>query len=112
MSELLITVRREPQDYRNATYRLDDLKEPHWSDHCNNTEGRFRGRFNDDYICGYVQCDGALEGGVAHTGNHGPCPHRIKVCVIKKYTDKAAYKALLEIVGEKPQKPPRKKKKL
>jgi hypothetical protein len=36
------------------------------------------------YLCGYVWCDAAVEGEVAHSCRHGEDPQRIKVCVVKK----------------------------
>lgn len=95
---LTINVRRKPQDYRIAKYHLTDFQDPHWSDRC----GGGGWQMNDYYICGYVLCDGALEGSVAHTCGHGDAPHRIKVCVTKTGNDKSVYQSLLEKVGPKP----------
>ena len=98
--ELTVTVKRNPQDhdYQTATYKLEDFSRPKWD----RKSGGIMRPFNDYYICGYVYCNEAMSGEVAHSCLHGTFPHEIKVCVIKKYTDKESYKILLEIVGEKP----------
>lgn len=39
-------------------------------------------RANRFYVHGYVWCDGAVEGEVAHSCRHGRPPHSIKVCIV------------------------------
>ena len=58
--------------------------------------------FNQPFIYGFVQCDEAIEGEVAHSGTHGPCPHSIKVCALKSDNDKAIYSILLKKAGPRP----------
>ena len=105
MSEdVFVIVRRQPGQWQTATYRLSSFCDPHWG----MTSGGVQARMNQPYIFGYVSCQDAVEGEVAHSGeygieNHGPCPHRIKVCALKK-DNKDVYKTLLEIVGPKPSK--------
>ena len=63
-----------------AKYVLSDFTGAHWSQEAGGRGGTQPGPF----IFGYVQCDRAVEGEVGHSGSHGPCPHRIKVCVVAK----------------------------
>ena len=106
MSEVAyVFVRRQPSDYQIAKYKLDDFEEPHWS---RVSGGVKTSMFNMPFIYGYVSCLGSVDGSeVAHSGrfgleNHGPCPHRIKVCALKMDNSKEVYGALLKIVGPKP----------
>ena len=103
MQDIFVIVRRQPSDHRTAKYLLSSFENPHWD----TVSGGIRTTlFNQQFIYGYVQCTDAVEGEVAHSGehgidNHGPCPHRIKVCALKK-DNKGVYNTLLEIVGPKP----------
>ena len=75
-SALEVCVRRHPNDWQTAVYRLSDIGDLH----TDNVSGGV-GRKTSHYTWfGYVMCDGALSGEVAHSCRHGPGPHRIKVC--------------------------------
>lgn len=78
--EQTVVVRRHWNDWRKATYPLSALTGVHWSD----TSGGTGGRANQRYVHGYVDCDGMLEGELAHSCLHGEGPHRIKVCVVAR----------------------------
>jgi hypothetical protein len=87
-----VKVRRQYNDFQIATYRLENLEGLHWSD----VSGGVQARANRAYLSGYVWCDGAIDGAVAHSCAHGEGPHRIKVCVVKKDNPKAIYAIVLE----------------
>ncbi len=88
-SDLTVYVRRHPSGGQTAVYRFSDI------------DGFHRGRVSDgvgretshDALFGYVMCDGAVSGAVAHSCRHGPAPHRIKVC-IPKNCNKEDWKAI------------------
>ena len=104
MSEDTIVVRRQPNNHMTAVYLLSSFEDPHWDTVSGGVKTTM---FNQPFIYGYVLCTEAIEGAVAHSGehgieNHGPCPHRIKVCALKK-DNKNLYSKLLEIVGPRPE---------
>jgi len=78
-SDLTVCARHHPSGGQIAVYRFSDI------------DGFHRGRVSDgvgretshDALFGYVMCDGAVSGAVAHSCRHGPAPHRIKVCIPK-----------------------------
>jgi hypothetical protein len=90
ISELTVRVRRQWNDDRIATYRIEDLSGLHMSD----VSGGIQARANREYLCGYVACDRALKGAVPHSCEHGRGPHRIKVCVVKKDNSARIYHLL------------------
>ena len=104
MSDDIVVVRRQPTDYRTAEYLYTSFENPEWHD----VSGGVReSLFGQSFIYGYVMCDEAIGGEVAHSGqhgieNHGPCPHRIKVCALKKDNDKEIYKKLCKVAGPRP----------
>lgn len=78
-TDVLVSVRRHPQDWQTATYRLNDVHNLHW-DCVSGGVGRVT---SHPALFGYVWCNGAVSGGVAHSCRHGPPPHRIKICLPK-----------------------------
>jgi hypothetical protein len=80
----IVWVRRQFDDHRHAAYRLGDVSGWHWSD----TSGGLQHRANRYYLHAYVMCDGMIAGELAHSCEHGPPPHRIKVCITKKGNEK------------------------
>ena len=80
----IIVVKRQWNDWRTARYYLDDIDNLHWSD----VSGGLQQIANRPYVHGYVGCDGMIDGELAHSGQHGPCPHWIKICILKKYNKK------------------------
>ena len=93
-----VWVRRQWNDWQFALYRLDQVEDVHWS----RVSGGGRIPAPQPFLHGYVMCNDMLEGELAHSGLHGPCPHRIKVCVTKKGNDRAVYAQLVEVAGPKP----------
>jgi len=76
----VVWVRRHFDDYRQAAYRLADLRGWHWS----NISGGNRWKANRFYLHAYVMCDAMIAGELAHSCIHGDGPHKIKVCITKK----------------------------
>lgn len=54
-----------------------------------------------DFVHGYVICDGAVYGEVAHSCNHGPPPHSIKVCGLESGSE-AVWDKVIQLVGPRP----------
>lgn len=94
--ETPITVSRHPGDWRYATYRMSDLGGVHW-DTLSGGIGLASGR---PVLYGYVRCDAALDGQVAHSGTHGACPHRIKVFIPMKHNTREAVAYLRRAADE------------
>lgn len=97
--EPVVKVRRHWNDWREATYATGAVEGLHWSTMSGGIGGSAPGYF----LHGYVRCDGMIDGEVAHSGIHGPCPHRIKVCIVKKANERCVFDALAEQAGPKPQ---------
>jgi hypothetical protein len=93
-----VVVRRQWNDWRNATYRLTDLQDVHWD----YLSGGVRASAPWPVLSAYVICDAALEGEVAHSGLHGACPHRIKVAIIQKDNARDVVALLRAQTGPKP----------
>src|SRR5215467_6514850 len=95
-----VRVRRQWDDGgRIATYRRQDIQGIHWA----KVSGGVKAPAPQYFLHGYVSCEGMLEGDVAHSGAHGgPCPHSIKVCVVKKDNDPNVFSELCSIAGPKP----------
>lgn len=100
MKEEHVWVRRQWSDYRRAKYGLADVQKIHWSD----TSGGVNAVSPHFFLHGYVPCDGMLEGELAHSGTHGPCPHDIKVCITKSDNDQGLFSKIAEIAGTQPKK--------
>ncbi|HWK96293.1 MAG TPA: hypothetical protein VNR39_12810 [Pseudolabrys sp.] len=80
----VVWVRRQFDDHRHAAYRLAEVSEWHKSRY----SGGIGNKANRRYLHGYVWCDAMIAGRLAHSCQHGPPPHRIKVCVTKKGNEK------------------------
>lgn len=80
----IVWVRRQFDDHRHVAYGLADVSGWHWSD----VSGGVQHRANRHYLQAYVWCDGMIAGELAHRCEHGPPPHRIKVCITKKGNEK------------------------
>ena len=93
-----VWVRRGWFDHLQALYRLGSISGPHWAVFSGGTQAPLP----QPCLAGYVSCDGMIAGELAHSGTHGPCPHRIKVLVFKKGNAPAAYAKLAEAAGPRP----------
>lgn len=91
-------------DDRIAAVPFDRLHGIRWSDSTGGAISVQR-RAGRQMIIVHFDCTDIVEGEVAHSCTHGPPPHRIRACVVKKDNPKATYDRLLEIVGPKPPKP-------
>lgn len=90
MAEATVRVRRQWNDWRIATYKLSDLADVHWD----TISGGVNENTPRPFLHGYVYCDGMIDGELSHSCAHGPGPHRIKVCVVKKDNSKQVIQTL------------------
>jgi hypothetical protein len=93
--EIIVTVRRQWNDWREARYRLRDIEGLHWTD----VSGGVNARAPRALIHGYVWCNGMIDGELAHSCQHGEGPHRVLVCVVKK-ANKSVWSSVLEALNE------------
>jgi hypothetical protein len=93
----LIQVRRQPGDWRLAAYRLADISRMRWD-----YIGGGIQRRSQWHVYGFVMCDAMASGRIAHSCKHGPPPHKVKVCITKKYNEKV-WPLILAKVGAKPE---------
>lgn len=96
--EPLVTVRRQWNDFATAEYRLSGIDGVHWD----SVSGGVGAQALRPFLHGYVMCDGAVSGGVSHSCSHGPAPHRIKVCIVKRDNAPAVMHAInvLRVLNE------------
>ena len=92
-----IKVRRQPNDYRIATYAFEDVKNYRWD----NITGGSKQHTANWALFAIVSCTQMIEGEVGHSGIHGPCPHDIKVAITRK-DNPASYDFLASLAGQKP----------
>ena len=83
----IITVRRQWNDWRQARYRLSDLSDFQMDD----TSGGVWAVAPRPFLHAFVWCNRMIDGELAHSCNHGPPPHRIKICIVKKDNTKEIY---------------------
>jgi hypothetical protein len=76
----VINVRRQWSDWRMATYRRTDVSDLHWRV----VGGGVNALLPAPFVHGRVLCDAMISGELAHSCSHGPPPHDILVCVLKK----------------------------
>jgi hypothetical protein len=93
---VIVKVRRQPQDWRLADYRLTDVSGLRWGKTSGGTQRRYQ-----LHVYGYVMCDAMLSGKIAHSCRHGPPPHNVKVCITRKYNE-GIWSLILESAGPKP----------
>ena len=96
-NDFLVTVCRHPGDWHAAEYRMSDIHSLRWSQ----ITGGVKRRTPYPMVMGYVRCDGMVSGELAHSCDHGPPPHSVKVCLIRKY-NQPHWGKILEFVGPKP----------
>ena len=92
-----VRIRRDWNDHRIGTVRWSDLRDSHWDD----ISGGEQNPTPQPFIHGYVWCD-VVQGDIAHSCAHGPGPHNIKVCLVKKDNSREVWGRLSAIVGPKP----------
>lgn len=92
-----VYIRRHWKDWKVGSVDLERLDGLHWGQ----ISGGVQRVSPRPYIYGYVTCT-EIEGEIAHSGVHGPCPHSIKVCVVPSDNGKEIWKKLIEIAGPEP----------
>lgn len=92
-----VRVRRDWNDHRIGTVKWSDLRDPRWD----SVSGGEQNPTPQPFIHGYVWCD-IVQGDIAHSCAHGPGPHNIKVCLVKKDNSREVWSRLSAIVGPKP----------
>lgn len=93
----VVYIRRQWNDWRIAQVLLSQLSGLGWD----TVSGGVQAPAPQPFIHGYVWCTDVI-GDIAHSCTHGPPPHSIKVCVVKKDNAPAVFRRLLDIVGPKP----------
>lgn len=92
-----VRVRRDWDDHRIGTVKWSELRDPRWD----NISGGEQNPTPRPFIHGYVWCN-LVQGDIAHSCAHGPGPHNIKVCLVKKDNSREVWDRLSAIVGPKP----------
>ncbi len=92
-----VRVRRDWNDHRIGSVKWSDLRDPRWD----TISGGEQNPTPQPFIHGYVWCD-IVQGDIAHSCAHGPGPHNIKVCLVKKDNSREVWGRLSAIVGPKP----------
>ena len=103
--KVTVVIRRQWNDWRQAEVHLEDLRHIHWDP----ISGGFVATAPQPFIHARVSCTD-VEGDIAHSCLHGPPPHEIKVCVVKKDNSPEIYRSLLELAGPKPPRQPSRKR--
>ena len=93
---IIVQVRRQPGDWRLARYDLTKITELRWGFIGGGIQRRAQW-----HVYGFVWCNEKIDGRLAHSCRHGPPPHRIKVCVTKKFNE-TIWPKILALVGPKP----------
>jgi hypothetical protein len=97
-ADTLVRVRRRWYNRKIGTVRLLDLEGFHWAPAGRGRYGRNSARW---FLHAYMLCTKIVAGAVGHSCQHGPPPHRIRVCLTKK-DNGAAYVRLAAL----PRRPP------
>lgn len=87
-----VFVRRQWNDYRIAEVRPEDLRDPHWR----MSSGGVGKRSPRPVLHARMLCTAVQSGELAHSCEHGPPPHDILVCIVKKDNTRAVYAELEE----------------
>jgi len=91
-----VYVRRQWNDWRIAGYFLTDVSGLHWD----SISGGIMAASPRPFLSGYVLCTEMVEGELAHSCEHGPPPHKIKVCITKKDNTKEVYEKLSALADQ------------
>lgn len=89
-----VHVRRDWNDRRVGRVQWSDLENPKWDTVAGGTQVESRKPF----IYAYVWCD-KVRGDIAHSCIHGPPPHNIKVCLMKRDNSGGVWNRLIQIAG-------------
>lgn len=91
-SDLRITVRRQPNDWRQAVYRLGTIT---WF-RFDSVSGGVMNE-TDTLIWCNAWCDGMESGEIAHSCQHGPAPHEVKVCILESDNDPPVFSVVRQL---------------
>ena len=89
-----VSIRRQYNDYRVAKVPFPGLSDIHWS----RVSGGVNSVAPQPFLHAYVWCN-QIEGEIAHSCQHGPGPHHIKVVILKKDNPPEVYEKVLEKAG-------------
>ena len=79
--DILVHVRRRWYNRQIGVVRLLDLEGFHWAPAGRGRYGRNSARW---FLHAYMLCTKIVAGKVGHSCQHGPPPHRIRVCLTQK----------------------------
>jgi hypothetical protein len=96
LDEDFVFVRRHWNDFRIAKIKATDLTDIHWS----SISGGVGSASPRPMVSGYMLCDRIVEGELAHSCQHGPGPHSIKVVVVKKDNTPKTVKRLRAVADD------------
>jgi hypothetical protein len=78
--EAIVTVRRQWNDWKTGTVAADKLRDFHWR----SSSGGVGAASPRPMLYARMFCDSLLSGEIGHSCAHGPGPHDILVCIVKK----------------------------
>ena len=76
---------------RGCPMPLRSLRNVAWSE----VSGGIKARTSRPFLHGYIYCNEIISGDLSHSCLHGPGPHSIKVCIVKKDNTKAVFDAIV-----------------
>ena len=92
-----VYIRRQFSDHLIGKVFYESLRNIHWS----STSGGVYNIAPQPFIHAYVWCD-QVEGEIAHSCQHGPPPHSIKIVILKKDNRPEILEKLLSVAGPRP----------
>ena len=93
-----VYIRRQLNDFRIAEIPFDGLSGIRWD----TISGGVNNIAPQPFIHAYVWCDEVI-GDIAHSCQHGPPPHSIKIVILKKDNTPKIFNEIVEIAGPKPE---------
>jgi hypothetical protein len=90
LADKRVAVARQPNDNRIGCVKLSALQSLRFSEH----SGGVGVRFPQKALCTHVACTDVIEGEIAHSCQHGPPPHCVKVCILKKANEPKVFRIL------------------
>ena len=95
--DVTVRVRRQFNDYRIGEVPFSKL----WAFDWRRTSGGVQAPAPFPFASAMVVCTD-VDGEIAHSGTHGPCPHDIRVCINKSDQDPAVWAKILQAAGPRP----------
>lgn len=80
IQETIVTVRRQWNDWKTGTVAAQKLSDFHWR----SSSGGVGAASPRPMLYARMMCDSLLSGEIGHSCRHGPGPHDILVCIVKK----------------------------